>query len=90
MRSARSPWRARPVITSYSIHYTKLYESEDAAITATVRAWAQAWAGQDVDRYLGFYAPAFKPDDGQSRKAWEDLRRSRVTGPRSIVVTIIV
>ncbi len=62
--------------------------AEDAAITATVRAWAQAWAGQDVDRYLGFYAPAFQPPDGQSRKAWENLRRSRVTGPNSIVVTI--
>ncbi|MGW8270116.1 MAG: FimV/HubP family polar landmark protein [Burkholderiales bacterium] len=61
---------------------------EDAAITATVRAWAQAWAGQDVDRYLGFYAPAFKPEDGESRKAWENQRRSRVTTPRSIVVTV--
>jgi pilus assembly protein FimV len=62
--------------------------AEDAAITATVRAWAQAWAGKDVDRYLGFYATAFKPEDGQSRKAWENQRRSRVTTPRSIVVTV--
>jgi len=77
-QAAKAPVPAKPTAES----------SEDAAITATVRAWAQAWAGQDVDRYLGFYAPAFKPDDGQSRKAWEDLRRSRVTGPRSIVVTI--
>jgi pilus assembly protein FimV len=62
--------------------------SSDAQIRSAVSAWAQAWAAQDVERYLASYAPAFTPPDGQSRKAWEALRRSRVSGPRSIQVSI--
>jgi|GEM_PF-81927 len=62
--------------------------AEDAAIRAAATAWAQAWAAQDVDRYLAYYAPAFNPPDGQSRKAWEKMRRARISGPRSIQVSI--
>jgi len=61
---------------------------ENAAIRAAANAWAQAWAAQDVERYLAFYAPEFKPSDGQSRKAWEKLRRARISGPRSIELSI--
>ena len=53
-----------------------------------VEDWAQAWAAQDVDRYLDAYAPAFKPTGGQSREAWERLRRDRVTGPEKIQLSI--
>jgi outer membrane protein TolC/ketosteroid isomerase-like protein len=62
--------------------------NEDAAIRAAATAWAQAWAAQDVERYLTFYAPEFKPPDGQSRRAWEKLRRARISGPRSIQLSI--
>jgi len=62
--------------------------SADAQIRSAVSAWAQAWAAQDVKRYLASYAPAFKPPDGQSRKAWEALRRARVSGPRRIQVSV--
>jgi pilus assembly protein FimV len=64
------------------------HSSADAAIEATVRAWAQAWSAKNLERYLGFYAAAFKPSDGQTRAAWEKLRRARVSGPRSIEVSI--
>ncbi|HSH08690.1 MAG TPA: FimV/HubP family polar landmark protein, partial [Burkholderiales bacterium] len=59
-----------------------------AAIRETVGAWAKAWSARDVEGYLGFYSPAFKPADGQSRSAWAKLRRVRVAGPRFIEVTI--
>lgn len=62
--------------------------ASDAAIEATVAAWAQAWSAKDVERYLAFYAPAFKTPRGEPRTAWENLRRARVTGPRSIQVSI--
>jgi pilus assembly protein FimV len=62
--------------------------AQDAAIRAAVSAWAKAWAAKDVERYLASYAPAFKPPDGRSRKAWEQLRRSRIAGPRSIEVSL--
>ena len=60
----------------------------NAAILATVTAWAQAWSAKDVERYLAFYAPAFKPPRGQMRAAWEKQRRARIAGPRVIEVSI--
>lgn len=60
----------------------------NAAIRAMISAWAHAWSTQDVGRYLAFYAPSFEPREGQTRKAWEKRRRSRVTRPRSIEVSI--
>ncbi len=60
----------------------------NAAIQATVTAWAQAWSAKDVERYLAFYAPAFKTPHGEPRAAWEKLRRARIAGPRSIEVSI--
>ena len=53
-----------------------------------VTAWAGAWSARDVERYLGFYATGFKPDSGMSRSAWENQRRQRLTGSRSIVVGV--
>ena len=61
----------------------------DAAILATVTDWAEAWSAKDVERYLAFYAPAFKPPRGQTREAWEKLRRTRVAAPRFIEVSAI-
>ncbi len=60
----------------------------DAAIRETVTGWAQAWSAKDVERYLAFYAPAFKTPGGEPRAAWEELRRKRVAGPNKIQVSI--
>jgi tetratricopeptide (TPR) repeat protein len=62
--------------------------SPDAAVLATVVAWAKAWSAKDVERYLGFYAPAFKTPRGETRAAWEEKRSARIHGPRSIDVSI--
>lgn len=59
------------------------------AIEAVVRAWAEAWAAQDVEAYLDFYAASFEPPAGVSRSAWEQRRRERILGPERIAVTII-
>lgn len=61
---------------------------DEEAIRAPLAAWTQAWAAQDVERYLGSYAPGFKPGDGQSRRAWERERRARVSEPERIQVSI--
>ena len=66
----------------------KTRTAPDAAIRETVSAWAQAWSAKDVERYLAFYAPAFKTPGGEPRTAWEELRRKRVAGPRKIQVSI--
>ena len=60
--------------------------SED--IKAAVAKWANAWSDQDVDAYLASYSSSFKTPKGESRSAWENLRRSRISTPKSIKVEI--
>jgi adhesin transport system outer membrane protein len=60
--------------------------SADVA-TQRLQDWASAWAHHDVDRYLGFYAPDFKPAKG-SREAWAAERRRLVGKPGAITVTL--
>ena len=66
----------------------KKLQADAAALQKPVEAWAQAWAAQDVEHYLGAYAPGFKPADGRSRKAWEKLRKARIAKPDNIRVSI--
>jgi tetratricopeptide (TPR) repeat protein len=59
-----------------------------AEVLAAVNAWAQAWSNKDADAYLSFYAKDFKTPGHEPRAAWEKTRRSRVTAPKSISVTL--
>jgi len=49
--------------------------------------WAAAWMSHDVDQYLGFYGPDFKPLKG-SKAAWIAERRRLVGKPDAITVTL--
>ncbi len=60
----------------------------DAEITAAVKKWAKAWSDQDVDTYLASYSSSFKTPKGESRSAWENLRRTRISAPKSINVEV--
>jgi tetratricopeptide (TPR) repeat protein len=62
--------------------------SDPAEVMKTVNAWAQAWSKQDADGYLSFYAKDFKTPGGEGRADWEKSRRSRITAPKSIAVSI--
>lgn len=53
-----------------------------------VEEWAAAWAGQQVERYLSFYADEFMPADGSSRAAWQSLRRQRLEEPEFIKISL--
>ncbi|MEO1766114.1 L,D-transpeptidase Cds6 family protein [Thiobacter aerophilum] len=53
-----------------------------------VQDWARAWSAQNVAEYLAYYGPDFKPPHGQSRSAWEKMRRERLTAPKRIQVTL--
>lgn len=57
-------------------------------IEAAVRAWAMAWATKDMSAYLAAYGKDFAPAGGTSRKTWEDERRSRIVGKKSISVKV--
>lgn len=65
-------------------------KSPDVATEAleTVNRWAKAWSARDAAGYLSYYAKSFKTPDGESREAWEKVRRARVSGPKSISVGI--
>jgi tetratricopeptide (TPR) repeat protein len=60
-----------------------------AEVLAAVNRWAKAWSGRNADGYLASYAKSFAPDKGQSRAAWADARRERVTTPKKIVVEVV-
>jgi EAL domain-containing protein (putative c-di-GMP-specific phosphodiesterase class I) len=61
---------------------------EAAAVSSLVAAWAEAWSNQSVVDYLGFYSDDFQPQQGRSRKAWEQDRHQRIGSPNSIEVNI--
>lgn len=63
-------------------------DNQEQNIVDAVNAWADAWAAQNVDRYLGSYAKDFKTPGGETRKQWENTRRDRVSRPAKITVTL--
>jgi len=63
-------------------------KAEISEVEKTVKEWAHAWARQDVDKYLSYYAGNFKTPKGESRRAWEQTRRSRIGSPKSIDIDI--
>lgn len=59
-----------------------------AEIETVVLAWATAWSEQDIETYLGFYSPHYRPAGGETRTAWATVRRERLARPEFIKVTI--
>jgi Flp pilus assembly protein TadD len=63
-------------------------DQQEQAVIEAVNAWADAWAAQNVDRYLDSYARDFKTPAGETRKQWETTRRDRVSRPAKISVKL--
>lgn len=63
-------------------------DNQEQVVIDAVNAWADAWAAQNVDRYLDSYARDFKTPGGESRKQWENTRRERVSRPAKISVNL--
>ena len=59
-----------------------------ADVARTVRDWAKAWASNDVEQYLAFYAPDFETPKGVARERWASERRARIQKPRAIEVEV--
>lgn len=57
-------------------------------VEAAVRAWAAAWAAQDMKAYLAAYGRDFDPPGRMSRAAWEKERHARIVGKSKISVDI--
>ena len=61
---------------------------DERSVNDAVSNWANAWSNQDVNKYLASYANNFKTPKGESRKAWEQQRRERISAPKSISVEL--
>jgi outer membrane protein, adhesin transport system len=59
-----------------------------AAVLAVLSKWQAAWAGKDVEAYLGYYAKGFKPVK-MNRAAWEADRRVKLNKPGPIQLNIV-
>ena len=62
--------------------------ARDKAAEEAVYAWANAWAAQDVPKYLSFYAAGFRTPDSSSHAAWVKERRERLKAPDHISVQL--
>jgi tetratricopeptide (TPR) repeat protein len=58
-------------------------------VEAAVRAWAKAWSDKNMASYLAAYGHEFEPPARQSRSAWEQDRRVRITGKTHISVNLL-
>jgi tetratricopeptide (TPR) repeat protein len=58
-------------------------------VETAVQAWAKAWADKNMAGYLGAYGKEFTPVGNQSRSAWEEDRRQRITGKSRISVNLL-
>lgn len=76
------------VVETKPIEAKPAVDNHEQAVIDAVNAWADAWAAQNVDRYLGSYAKDFKTPGGESRKEWESTRRDRVSRPAKISVNL--
>ncbi len=67
---------------------TPVASNDSAEVLAAVDSWASAWSSRNVKQYLSHYAGDFRTPDGESRSAWAETRKERITKPNSIEVKI--
>ena len=53
-------------------------------VEAAVTAWGRAWASKNMSAYFSAYGSDFKPASGQTRSAWEQDRRLKITSKNAI------
>lgn len=78
---APAPAAAKPAAVDSSANASKDVEN-------AVRNWAKAWAARDVKAYLASYGKEFATPDRNSRSAWEEERRQRITSKSKISVKL--
>jgi tetratricopeptide (TPR) repeat protein len=61
-------------------------EAAERDVESALQAWASAWSKKDLNGYFAAYSRDF--NGGKSRKAWEQERRERIQGKRSISVKL--
>ncbi len=86
---AAAPVAATPAAASNPEPTSVPLDAEaNKAVETAVLAWAKAWSAKNMGAYLKAYSPSFNPAGNQSLSAWEKERRDRITGKKSISVTL--
>lgn len=60
---------------------TEITDAVKTELMSMVDLWAAAWSEQNVPQYLAYYSEDFDVPGRQSRRAWEGLRRQRLSRP---------
>lgn len=76
---------AEPVVVKQKKNPDEVYDRE---IQESLEGWAAAWSSKNVKKYLSYYSADFKTPDGESRKAWAETRRERISKPKHIEVSV--
>ncbi|MGV0961109.1 MAG: YybH family protein [Limnohabitans sp.] len=58
--------------------------NDHAQIRKALELWSAAWSSRNMDAYFDQYAKSFVPAGGQSRSAWERMRRQRILSKSQI------
>lgn len=77
-----------PVQAIFDTQVTTLDDDVKQQLMETINLWKAAWADKNVPQYLSNYSDDFEIPGKLTRKRWEALRRSRLTRPRYIDVSI--
>ncbi|MBI2744185.1 MAG: tetratricopeptide repeat protein [Burkholderiales bacterium] len=64
-------------------------DSSNREVELAVRAGARAWTDKNMTQYLAAYDKSFETPGQQSRSAWEQDRRLRITGKSRISVNLL-
>jgi len=87
---APKPVETKPAETKPAEAKPSKAEADESArerdVANAVRAWADAWSRKDMDSYISAYSKDF--NGGKTRKAWEQDRKERILGKRSISVKV--
>lgn len=87
--AAPTPPPLAPVVVPPVAAVQKAPEADATSdVMKAVNGWAQAWSKKDVNGYLSHYAKDFKTPAGESRGDWENTRRARIGGAKSISVGV--
>jgi Flp pilus assembly protein TadD len=84
----KEPAKEKPAAAEPAKQAAKPAGDASKEVLNAVNGWAQAWSKKDADAYLGYYAKDFKTPGGEARAEWEKARRSRITAPKSISVSL--
>ncbi len=93
--AAAAPVQARPAIVAATTPAAPatpppaVSTGGSQEVELAVRAWARAWSDKNMALYLAAYDPGFETPGQQSRSAWEQDRRLRITGKSRITVDLL-